>query len=168
MTAVARGQVIPIEPTSSRRGDSVYARVRLDCGVEVAVVSLRLLPAPFRLDFWSPQCWKDYADNRRKRRRELEAILQETDAVPASLPLIVGGDFNVPSADGVLRLLEPRLHDTFLEGGRGWGHTALNKFPVFRVDQIWASGGFRAVSVAARKTRHSDHRMVICDLMFKE
>ena len=34
-----------------------------------------------------------------------------------------------------------------------------------RVDQIWVSRHFRAESVTAQKTIHSDHRMVVCDLI---
>ena len=61
-------------------------------------------------------------------------------------------------------VLTPRMHDTFREGGRGWGDTVINEFPFLRIDQVWVSGAFQAVNVVARKTRRSDHRMVVCDL----
>ena len=78
--------------------------------------------------------------------------------------MIVGGDFNAPQGDAVFRLLRPKLHDAFAEGGRGWGNTILNDVPVLRIDQFWVSETFRSDSVVARGTRNSDHRMVICDL----
>ena len=42
---------------------------------------------------------------------------------------------------------------------------ALSDIPLLRIDQIWTSDHFRAVRVRARKTEHSDHRMVVCDLL---
>ena len=87
---------------------------------------------------------------------------------PLSAHLIVGGDFNAPPRDAALTPLRPRLFDTFTEAGRGWGNTGTNDYPLFRVDQIWASRGFKAESVTAHKTIHSDHRMVVCDLVLRQ
>jgi hypothetical protein len=36
--------------------------------------------------------------------------------------------------------------------------------PVHRIDQVWISSAFRTAAVVARKTRQSDHRLVVCDL----
>ena len=99
-----------------------------------------------------------------KRREQLRIIARQLDTVPASVPVVVGGDFNAPQGDAVFRVLQPRLHDVFREGGRGWGDTITNKIAALRIDQVWASGVLRAVDVGASMTRHSDHRMVICDL----
>lgn len=82
-------------------------------------------------------------------------------------PVIVGGDFNAPPDDAALFPLRKRLFDTFRKSGRGWGNTGTNAYPLFRVDQIWASQHFRPESVRAQKTIHSDHRMVICDLVLE-
>jgi endonuclease/exonuclease/phosphatase (EEP) superfamily protein YafD len=78
--------------------------------------------------------------------------------------VIIGGDFNAPPNDGSLVTLKHRLHDTFRDAGRGWGNTGTNRFPLFRVDQILVGEGLRAESVCARRTIHSDHRLVVCDL----
>ena len=102
---IARGRITPVDIPSSLRGVIVCARIRLASGSEIAVIGLRLLPSPFRLDLWSPECWNDYTDNRRKRRNQLLAIVQETKAIPVETPLILGGDFNVPPDDAVFRLL---------------------------------------------------------------
>jgi hypothetical protein len=67
-----------------------------------------------------------------------------------------------------LEELRPGLFDTFREAGRGWGSTGTNEFPLFRVDQVWASRGFRAESVTARRVVHSDHRLVVCDVVIEE
>ena len=102
--------------------------------------------------------------DRRKRRNQLGVIAQRIASLPLDLPVIVGGDFNAPQGDAVFRSLTPRLHDAFREGGRGWGDTVINELPFLRIDQVWVSGEFRAVNAVARKTRRSDHRMVVCDL----
>ena len=142
----------------------MQARVRLASGTEVEVFSIRLVPAVFRLDLWSPECWREQSRNRRKRRDQLRTIAKRIESLPADLPVIVGGDFNAPQGDAVFRSLKPRLRDAFREGGHGWGDTVINELPFIRIDQVWVSGAFRVVNVVARGTRHSDHRMVVCDL----
>jgi vancomycin resistance protein VanJ len=94
-------------------------------------------------------------------------VAWQIDRVPPFVPLIVGGDFNAPAGDRIYRALPPRLRSTFRDGGKGWGNTVLNDFPIARIDQIWASDHFRTATVVARKTVNSDHRMVICDLLLR-
>jgi endonuclease/exonuclease/phosphatase (EEP) superfamily protein YafD len=142
----------------------VQGRVRLASGIEAEVFSLRLMPPVARFDLFSPSCWREQAQNRRLRREQVRDIARQIATVPGAVPLIVGGDFNAPAGDAVFRLLKPRLHDSFAEGGIGWGNTATNDTPVSRIDQVWISRHFRAAAVLARTTRHSDHRMVVCDL----
>ncbi len=163
---LARGQIVP----GADHGPSCFthAGVKLSSGLELDVVSLRLNPPVSRLDFWSPGFWRAHRDNRVKHRRQIQEVMDGLGELPASAHVIVGGDFNVPADDGALASLRPRLLDTFRKAGRGWGNTGTNEFPLFRVDQIWASGGFRAESVTARRTVHSDHRVVVCDLVVEE
>jgi endonuclease/exonuclease/phosphatase (EEP) superfamily protein YafD len=161
---IAHGSLSPAPLPPSLRGYFVQARVRLVSGIEAEVISLRLLPAVFRMGLWSPECWREQTANRRARREQLRAVARQIRALPAAVPLIVGGDLNAPAGDAVVRLLQPRLYDTFREGGIGWGDSFMNEFPVLRIDQIWASKEWLAMSVVARSTRNSDHRMVVCDL----
>ncbi len=146
----------------------VRARVRLPSGREVYVLSLRLFPPIVRLDLWSPSCWRDQTLNRRQHRIQIQKIAQNIQSIPQAIPIIIGGDFNAPAKDGAMELLHPRLRDTFTEAGTGWGNTGLNDIPVARVDQIWTTNHVKPVAVFAGKTLHSDHRMVICDLIFKK
>ena len=162
---IARGQVTPIVTPASQRGDCVQARVRLPSGVEIVVISLRLLPVEFRLDLWTPDCWQTYAANRRRRCGQLAVIAAEFEALPRAASLIVGGDFNAPPGDPVFAPLRPRLVDVFRSAGTGWGNTMLNDWPVSRIDQIWASWRFRVLTAHAQATQNSDHRMVICNLV---
>jgi endonuclease/exonuclease/phosphatase (EEP) superfamily protein YafD len=87
--------------------------------------------------------------------------------VRGSVPLIVGGDFNAPAGDAVFRLLRPRLRDAFAEAGCGWGNTIINDFPFARIDQIWIGRHWQAIAVQAQPSAHSDHRIVIADLLLE-
>jgi hypothetical protein len=159
---VVNGRAVPANLSPDLRAYFVQARVTLATGRVIEVISTRLLPAVFRADLWSPECWREQKENRRRRREQLRVIAQRIESSP--VPVIVGGDFNTPQGDAVFRLLRPKLRDAFTEGGLGWGDTIINDFPVLRIDQIWISGTFRSHAVVARGTRNSDHRMVICDL----
>ena len=161
---IARGEVVPAGLTLAERATSVQARVRLRPGVEVEVISARLVPAVFRLDLWSPDCWREQAENRRRRSAQVVALARRVAGVPEGVPVVLGGDLNAPQGDAAFWPLRPRLRDSFNEAGRGWGNTILNQLPVLRIDQVWVGGPIRALGVTARPTRNSDHRMVVCDL----
>lgn len=163
---LARGDLRP--RTIDTHSHFVHATVELPTGFTTDIISLRLNPPVFRLDCWSPGFWIDHRNNRKKHRRQVLDVMQVIGRLPRSANLIVGGDFNAPPGDGALEPLRQRLFDTFAQAGRGWGNTGTNDYPLFRVDQIWASRGFSAESVVARKTIHSDHRMVICDLVLRD
>ena len=148
-------------PTSHTR-----VRVRLTQVAEFEVVSLRLDPPPVEISLWNPATWRLYSDDRYHRRNQLAEIVAGWESQPTKLPLLVGGDFNAPAGDAVFRLLQPRLRDAFRSAGRGCGNTIINSFPFHRIDQIWHTREFRPVSVVARRTEHSDHRMVVADLAY--
>ncbi len=160
---LARGRVVP--PAGFRPSHFVRATVTLPSGFEVDVVSLRLSPPVTDLTFWTPGFWRSHWENRVRHRDEIQEVMDSLKDCPESAHLIVGGDFNAPAGDGALTPLHGRLHDSFREAGRGWANTGTNDSPLFRVDQIWTSGRLHAEAVTARSTVHSDHRIVVCDLV---
>lgn len=164
---IARGRLTPLPLPRAATAYAVRARLELDSGQELEIVSLRLEPGLVRADLWAPDCWREQTENRRKRRKQLEAILAPLAASSRKAPLILGGDFNAPPGDAVFRLLSPLARDAFVEAGRGWGNTIVNQFPVLRIDQIWIGGKLRATDAYAVATQHSDLRAVVCDLLFK-
>ena len=118
------------------------------------VVSLRLTPPVFRLDYWNPECWRAYAENRRIRREELlEVVEYVKDLVPDRL--IIGGDFNTPPDRGTFAPLATIADQASADSG----YTAINEFPIARIDQVW-SRGMSATRSRASRTQHSDHRKV--------
>jgi endonuclease/exonuclease/phosphatase (EEP) superfamily protein YafD len=162
---LTRGSIEPVPTSFLDSGFFVHARVRVD-GRALDVVSTRLTPPVFREDIWSPSAWRDHRENRHARREQVARLVKHLEGVAADAPLILGGDLNAPQRDAAFDALKPRLRDSFGEGGRGWGNTIINDFPVLRIDQVWVSRHFRAERVIAVKTVHSGHRMVVCDLLF--
>jgi endonuclease/exonuclease/phosphatase (EEP) superfamily protein YafD len=131
---------------------------------DLVVVSLRLSPHLMWADVWSMKWWRDHVEVQESQRKELRQILDAVRERASAKPLILGGDFNAPADNAIYRVLRPSLHDSFHEGGVGWGNTLLNGLPMWRIDQVWISEQFHARVVQSHKTLHSDHRMVICDL----
>jgi len=142
----------------------IRGRLILPSGTELEVVSLHLLPPLTRTDLWSPDCWRAQRENRQSRRRQLSAIMKRVRTRATGNLMILGGDFNAPAGDAIFRELPP-LRDTFRRAGAGWGNTGANDFPVARIDQVWTSADIKPVAVTARETRHSDHRLVVSDLL---
>ena len=160
-----RAEAIPLPPEASRF--AVRARVTTATGIETDVISLRLLPPVLSFNILSPDCWRSQRANRQARRGQITLIAAEVGDSTAEVPLILGGDFNAPGGDGASRALCEHLRDSFPQAGAGRGNTATNDFPLLRFDQVWVSEHWRVARVTARKTDHSDHRMVVCDLILK-
>jgi vancomycin resistance protein VanJ len=166
VSILARGKLT--HRFSDTRSHFVHVEVELPTGSVIEVVSTRLSPPVPRFDFWRPDFWSDHREKRIDHRKQINEVVQHLQSVPSGSHLIVGGDFNAPPRDDALKGLQSRLTDAFGVAGSGWGATGTNEYPLFRVDQVWVSNSLKPVLVMARKTRHSDHRMVVCDLMIAE
>ena len=81
------------------------------------------------------------------------------------LPKIFGGDFNAPPTSNIFQAIPASYHNVFSHEGRGLGNTFVNRFPVLRIDHLFAGAEFEIVTARAVRTRHSDHRMLVCDLL---
>jgi endonuclease/exonuclease/phosphatase (EEP) superfamily protein YafD len=153
----------PLTPLDNR--SPVYytrAIARLPDNREVLVTSLRLTPPVGSIDLWNPATWRAYRADRQLRTQQLRSVLQAEPA-KTELPEIMGGDFNAPASDGIYKLLTG-YRDSHRLAGRGWGNTALNTIPLFRPDQIWLKG-LSPLSSHAVQTIHSDHRLVVADVV---
>ncbi|GAB4463081.1 MAG: hypothetical protein OHK0029_31130 [Armatimonadaceae bacterium] len=162
-TAVlARGNVeaVPLD-----EHDALYfvvARIQFPEDSSLYAVSLRLIPPLTRIDLFNPECWRAYRKDFRRRREQMERVVQVLKTLPPDTPVLVGGDFNAPAGDGILRpLTSLGLEDSFPRAGQGWGNTIINDVPFHRIDQIWVRPEhLRPLQVRAVKTVYSDHRMV--------
>ena len=162
-----KGSVNPFPVPQEINGQYVLATVGLKNGAKFNVGSTRLIPSVLRFDLWNVEAWSEFADNRADRRVQLQMIYDQIKVEANSLPTIFGGDFNAPARDAIFEILKPVFHDSFVQAGRGWGKTIVNEYPAQRIDQVWCTEHFNAVSVTAKKTKNSDHRMVISDLWLK-
>jgi vancomycin resistance protein VanJ len=168
VSIVTSGKLTPVPMENAESAPFSHARVRLASGLEVEVFAVRLHPYGIRADVWSPDCWREQMENRKLQRQQFQWLAREVEKVPGDIPIILGGDFNLPAGDKLFELLPNRIRDTFRVAGRGWGDTLVDDFPFIRIDQIWCDAHFRSVSTVVRKTVNSDHRMVICDLIVTE
>jgi hypothetical protein len=166
---MVRGKVTEIAVPPEYRNNFIHARVELD-GRSINVISLRLVPCPIRLDFWSADCWRYYRGNRMMRRMQMQKITGYIATLSDDEPLVVGGDFNCPPWDPVLELLEPRLTDAFTVAGRSWGATIIELagVPLIRIDQIWTNSQLRAVDAFAARAEGSDHHMTVADFALEK
>ncbi len=126
-------------------------------------ISLRLTPPVSRLDAWTAGFWTDHRDRRETHRLELQQVHHAINVVDSWADRVVGGDFNTVPLDRSLSELGPAVRDAFHQSGIGFGGTGTNDYPLFRVDQIWVS--VPTEQVYAQESKHSDHRMVFCDIV---
>ncbi|QYK53853.1 MAG: endonuclease/exonuclease/phosphatase family protein [Fimbriimonadaceae bacterium] len=127
-------------------------------------VSLRLQPPIFRLDFYNPECWRSQTENWKSRRQEIMEIVKRVEAVGYSTALLVG-DYNATPSQ--LPDIAVGLKDIWQYHGSGWPGTAVNDFPLARIDRfmVLTQSEYSSESMfgrmAVKKTVNSDHRMVI-------
>ena len=136
---------------------------KLSSGQQIDIVCLRLSAPVFRLDFWSSGFWTDHYQKRIHHRQQLDEIIEHLNKNQQTPHLIIGGDFNSVGRDGAMTTTLKNCRDSFAVAGRGWGETGTNEFPIFRVDQIWASNNISWMKSQSIKTMNSDHRMVVAE-----
>lgn len=149
---------------------SILTTVQFSNGHQVELLNLHLQSAATDLRLWKRECWQNHKINRKMRRQELYSALlniRENSNFPR-IPAIIAGDFNAAANDRLYRMMEPHFFDTFRESGTGWGNTYHRRLPLLRIDKIYASEEhFIPVRSRAVSIPHSDHRMVISDLIYR-
>jgi len=159
---LARGKIEPIH--IDKRSHFVHACVTLPSGIQLDVISLRLSPPVFRMDFWNRGFWNDHLETRQHHRKQLQVVIDHLTANHQTDHWVIGGDFNMVAGDGSIRPAFIDLDDTYRTSGSGLCNTATNDYPLFRVDQIWTNRKTKAIYSQAFRTEISDHRGVLADL----
>jgi hypothetical protein len=150
---VVKGKFVPVNLNFGANNFTV-ALVETESLGSFLAVSLRLNPPVFRMDYWNPDCWRSYAENRSRRRAEFEKVAEYVkDLAPSRV--ILGGDFNTPPDRGTFAPFDGWLQAASDDSG----YTAINDFPMARIDQVW-SKGFKPLRSRAERTSNSDHRIV--------
>lgn len=158
---LARGGLEGVLTASPR---FTHALVNLGVGGPWRFFNVHLLPPEACFSPLNPRCWRVHLRHRREKRAELAALDAELARLPQDVPVVAGGDFNVPGRDRALRSLGPRLRDAAAAAGHGWPGTVRSDIPLLRFDQIWLSRGLVPLSVLVRRTERSDHRLVVADI----
>ncbi len=138
-------------------------------GTKIEIVNVHLATAATDLCLWRKSAWVSHRNNRVVRQKELaltQQVLEQTTQFPNS-PTIFGGDFNAPASDIVHRQLARDFVDAFATAGTGWGNTFHRRFPILRIDHLYATRHFTPVRSRVVTTRNSDHRMVVADFVMK-
>lgn len=109
----------------------------------------------------------ELANTLRWQHRQMQRIAAMMDAND-NLPLVVGGDFNVPPGSIYAMPLEKRFKDAFVETGSGYGFTFPTKFPWLRLDRFYHSRGFRPLRTVVGPNFGSDHLPVLAEMEITE
>lgn len=159
---LADGPILPrhADPASH----FVHGTVLRPDGRRIEVICLRLSAPVPRIDLWTLDWWRAQFEKRREHQQQLQDVARVIAAAPQDVPLVMGGDFNLPARDAALRELPRAVRDSFRLAGHGWGQTALNDTPLWRVDQLWVNRLAQPIRVRAQRTSKSDHRLVIADV----
>jgi vancomycin resistance protein VanJ len=108
------------------------------------------------------------------RNYEIDQLLTRLET--ETYPFIVGGDFNTSDQSMIYHRIAAYMRDTFREVGSGFGGSwplpLAGEFPsfippLFRVDYIWHSDHFTAVSAEQGPPLGSDHLAVVATLLLK-
>ncbi len=162
---IARGKLTVRPPLLFLHGTG--ALLQLADGTEIELMSIHLEHATTRWDLWRKSCWRTHRDTHRERRRQLRALLANFENHAAGRPRIFGGDFNAAPSSNLFEAIPEPYTNTFSTIGRGLGNTFPNRLPVLRIDHIYAGPAFDATTSRVARTRNSDHRMVISDLLLR-
>jgi vancomycin resistance protein VanJ len=145
---------------------SILATVEWTPGKFVEVGGVHLQGAETTVKLWNPSALRSHRLNRQSRRFELARVLSVQRFISRQHPAIIGGDFNAPAGDAIFDLLkEAGFRDSFAEAGSGWPDTYPNATPVLRIDHLWVNSRIKPVRAIAVETKHSDHRMIVCDFL---
>lgn len=160
-----RGKILREIRDPARRNQQVA--ILMPDGLEIQVVNVHLATAATDLRLWQRSAWIDHRNNRLLRQQELATtrqILEQTTNFP-NVATVFGGDFNAPAFDIVHRQLSRDFVDSFAAAGTGWGDTFHRRFPLLRIDHLYATRHLIPVRARAVASRHSDHRMVVADYL---
>ncbi|MFT3883492.1 MAG: endonuclease/exonuclease/phosphatase family protein [Gemmatales bacterium] len=81
-------------------------------------------------------------------------------------PMMVVGDFNLPSDSNIYAGSWNRYQDAFAQAGWGWGYTKWTRWYGMRIDHILFEKGWAATRCWVGKDVGSDHLPLVADIVF--
>lgn len=106
----------------------------------------------------------DIESNLLSNRGPLVARAHEVAMSSASATIVLG-DFNTPHTSAFFRKFRQSFRHAFESSGRGLIPTWPALCPLLALDHIWLSPGITPVRTRTLRTFHSDHALVIADVM---
>ncbi len=147
---------------------SLSATIQFEDGTVLEAASVHLRGAETDVRLYKKEALYKHAANRLARRAELQKLLTLQSLISGERPALVGGDFNAPAGDAIFRLLTSfGFSDGVPTTGIGWPDTYPNQAPLLRIDHLWSNARLVPLRTRAVRTKHSDHRMVVCDYLMR-
>lgn len=102
-----------------------------------------------------------------RRSAQVSQVYEHMQSCPH--PYIICGDFNDPSVSYTYKKISNKLTDSFVESGRGIGHTYNGIFPFLRIDNILYSKELQSFNHERNSSiKVSDHFPISCEIGFRE
>jgi vancomycin resistance protein VanJ len=105
---------------------------------------------------------KERYGNRKKETMQLAQMIRDLDG-----PVLLLCDCNMTDKSEAYARLDTVLDDSFSEAGWGMGHTTQPPplfFPIQRIDYVWHTDEFEAVSAYIGQDGNSDHLPIVAKL----
>jgi endonuclease/exonuclease/phosphatase (EEP) superfamily protein YafD len=102
-----------------------------------------------------------YIDWRWEQMRRLVERLGES----SDLPVLIGGDFNMPSDSPMMTWLRPRFAFAYEDAGWGYGFTRPTRHPWVRIDHLLASPEWAFTRCRVGPDLGSDHLPLIAEVV---
>jgi endonuclease/exonuclease/phosphatase family metal-dependent hydrolase len=100
--------------------------------------------------------------------RRLESAVAVSWAARSELPLLVAGDFNMPSDSAIYRQYWSVLGNAFERCGRGYGYTKFERGYGIRIDHVLYDRHWDCVAATIDPSMGGDHRPLIVDLRLRQ
>lgn len=97
-------------------------------------------------------------------RHEIERLIGWLDQA-RGMPLVMAGDFNMPSDDSTMAALRTSFRFAFEDAGWGYGYTRPSRTPWFRIDHIATSPDWEVTRSWVGPDFGSDHLPLIAELV---
>lgn len=139
-------------------------RVRTPSGSEFLVASVHLPTVRFGLERFLDG---DVAGLRLHSAwwgREMGRVLSALAEVEG-VPMVVGGDFNMPSDDSTMAALRAHFRFAYEDSAWGYGYTKPTRLPWIRIDHVLAGPEWYAASARVGPDFGSDHLPLLAELV---
>jgi endonuclease/exonuclease/phosphatase family metal-dependent hydrolase len=154
-------------PYPSWRTRMEWVRVRAGSGTEFSVASVHLDTVRHGLEMFTAGDLEGMKRHTAWRESEVNRMVA-TLSDRRRLPVLVGGDLNLPSDVPSFAPVRERFRVSFDQAGWGYGYTYPSRLPWIRIDHILASPEWSIVRCWVGPDLGSDHLPLIAEVVLSE